>query len=105
MKIHLRKYFSLFLLTLFLFPQIEKNVHDLKHTTDFHCKATDEHFHQAQHTCPICEFTVPAITVPAEQNTEFSFVTSSDFVLSFNETKLISLANYFVSLRGPPVVS
>ena len=99
------KYFPLFLLSIFLFPQVEKNIHDLKHKDDFFCKASDKHLHEQQHECPICEFILPVTTVAVNKNFVFSISSFSDFVLPFIEEKAISSLHYSVSLRGPPVVS
>ncbi len=54
----LKKYGALFLLLLFLFPVVEKQLHIYEHSADEHCYASDKHFHEMEHTCSICEFTL-----------------------------------------------
>jgi hypothetical protein len=54
----LKKYGSLFLLLLFLFPLVEKEIHNYEHTTDEHCLSTDAHFHTERHNCSICDYTL-----------------------------------------------
>ncbi|MBI4929978.1 MAG: hypothetical protein HY841_04385 [Bacteroidetes bacterium] len=97
-----KKYFSLFLLALFLCPLIEKSIHDFTHKNTFSCKGTDKHFHHAHPACPICEFTIPVLTVPVDENPNFSIFAFSDFTLPHDETPVISSTDYFVSLRAPP---
>lgn len=57
MKLGLKKYFSLFLLGIFLFAYSEKGIHDLLHSDDVHCNSlTEKHYHNAEHHCAICDF-------------------------------------------------
>ncbi len=100
-----RKYISISLLALFLFPLIEKEIHTLEHVDSFHCKASDKHFHELEHTCSICDFIVPVTIVPSEPGYDFSIFVSSSLLFFFDKTEIISAPEYFVSLRGPPVVS
>lgn len=58
MRQQLKKYGSVFLLLLFLFPLVEKQLHIFDHLDDTRCVATDKHFHEMEHVCPICEFTI-----------------------------------------------
>ena len=51
-----KKYISLILLTLFLFPMVEKEVHTFQHASDSHCKSINKHFHKLEHSCGICDF-------------------------------------------------
>jgi hypothetical protein len=53
-----KKYGSIFLLLLFLFPLVEKQLHLYDHVDDNRCLATDKHFHEQEHSCRICEFTI-----------------------------------------------
>jgi hypothetical protein len=52
----LKKYYSVLLLAIFLFPLAEKEVHALEHRSDFHCSSADQHFHELEHNCEICDF-------------------------------------------------
>ena len=103
MLVRFKSVFSAFLLTLFLFPLVEKEIHVLHHVESFHCKASDQHFHEQQHTCSICDFIVPVTIAPAQPVYDFSIYATSSFVISFREAKVISSPKYFVSLRAPPV--
>ncbi len=52
-----KRYFSLFLLGIFLFAYAEKGVHDILHLNDIHCHALDQkHYHNQEHHCYICDF-------------------------------------------------
>ena len=103
MLIRLQSFFSAFVLALFLFPLVEKEVHAFQHADAFHCKATDKHFHEQEHSCPICDFIVPVGTAPSRAVYNFEVYASSSIVLPFSETKIFSSSKYFVSLRAPPV--
>jgi hypothetical protein len=52
-----QRYISCLLLALFLFPMVEKQLHAFEHAEEFHCTSTDKHFHDAEHSCEICDFT------------------------------------------------
>ena len=94
---------SAFLLLLFIFPLVEKEVHTLRHVEAFHCKATDKHFHEIQHACAICDFIVPVTTAPSKPDHDLNVYTSSSLILFYSETKVVSVTEYFPSLRAPPV--
>ena len=100
-----RKYVSISLLALFLFPIIEKEIHTLQHVDSFHCKASDKHFHELQHNCSICDFIVPITTAPSQPNYDFNVYASSSQLFLSSEENLFSAPKYFVSLRAPPVIS
>ncbi len=53
-----KKYFPVIFLFLFLFPMVEKEIHALEHSTDVHCSSYDFHFHDLEHNCSICDFTI-----------------------------------------------
>ena len=59
MKQQVIKYYSLFLLVVFLFPMAEKELHSLEHRNDTHCSSTQKHFHQNEHHCFICDYITP----------------------------------------------
>jgi hypothetical protein len=58
MRKEIKKYFSLVLLFLFLFPMVEKEVHAFEHSADEHCSTNEKHFHNLEHHCGICDFTL-----------------------------------------------
>ena len=81
----IKNIFSLFLLFLFIFPLIEKEVHDFECTTDVHCTASEIHFHNLEHHCDICDFTITDSNgIPS---TDVSFVISAQ---NFSYSELIS---------------
>ena len=54
-----RRFTSIFILFLFLFPQVHKSVHDFEHRKDFHCDAkAEKHFHTFEHVCKLCDFSL-----------------------------------------------
>jgi hypothetical protein len=105
MLVRLKPIFALSLLFLFLFPLVEKEVHGLQHVETFHCKASDKHFHEQQHSCPICDFIVPVTVAPSKADYDFSIYLSRSLSLFYVETKAVSSPKYFVSLRAPPIVA
>jgi hypothetical protein len=54
----LKKYSSIFLLLLFLFPMTEKALHAYEHQSDTHCTSTDKHFHAPEHSCDLCDLSI-----------------------------------------------
>jgi hypothetical protein len=66
---------SLSFLLLFLFPLVEKQLHAMEHADDIHCNATDKHFHEAEHSCSICDYTFS--DTPSELKAEYSFFLST----------------------------
>ncbi len=49
---------AIVMLFLFLYPQVQKGMHDFGHQNDFHCSSTAAHFHQAEHDCSLCDFNI-----------------------------------------------
>jgi hypothetical protein len=99
----LKKYGSLFLLLLFLFPIVEKQLHAFDHVNDKHCQATDKHFHELEHSCSICEFTI-ADTCPVP-DTGLHIVISeyNHSFQSFIESKHLPEAFQDLPSRAPPI--
>lgn len=55
--------FAWLLLALFMFPQVQKGMHDFEHRHDTHCDAkAEQHLHPLEHVCSICDFSVPVST-------------------------------------------
>ncbi|MES2591872.1 MAG: hypothetical protein V4608_08310 [Bacteroidota bacterium] len=97
------KYSSFILLVLFLFPMVEKQVHAFEHITDTHCTANDKHFHEAEHHCDICDFTITDSNSSA--SIDYHFIIS---VNPFSFQTLIAsvhVQNAFQNLpsRAPPI--
>lgn len=87
-----------------MFPQIEQQIHAFEHLDDFHCSSSDKHFHEQEHTCAICDYTVPDKNEPTEANfcivqyaADFNY--SSTYFFHFSEKN-----NYNLSARAPPIV-
>ena len=99
----IKKYFSFFLLFLFLFPIIEKQLHAFEHNADSHCTATDKHFHTPEHSCSICDFTITDSNAAPE--TKVQFVISSNQFLFHSFTESVNTPTAFQDLpsRAPPV--
>ena len=101
---HLKRILSLCFLLVFLFPLVEKGIHDANHLDDAHCVATDKHFHSLEHTCPICDYTITHNSITPE--------TDSVFIISIQEfTFLPFVQNHFhptpflhLPARAPPFI-
>jgi hypothetical protein len=101
-----KKYFSFFLLGVFLFSYSEKGIHALIHADDPHCHALNaKHFHTIEHNCPICDFELPFF------DTSLSF-TQPHFIRSYAaanhfsaERRIIASGNSFSSSRAPPITA
>jgi len=105
MLLRLKKYSSLFLLSIFLFAYTEKGIHDILHTDDVHCHSlAEKHFHNAEHHCFICDFDISTFGTA-------SFSTQHSFLLHSNEAVFLLTENnfgYSISspsyTRGPPAL-
>lgn len=99
---HLKNYFSIVLLLIFLFPIIEKDVHDIEHKNDFHCGAVEKHFHSAEHHCPICNFIFTSSEGPAKAETKIIvFCASFSYAASINSVYELNRIDNSGS-RAPP---
>ncbi len=82
---YIKKYLAVLFLFLLLFPLTEKALHAFEHHDDIHCSITDKHFHEQEHECSICDFTITDSNgIPC---TDVSFVISSQ---KFSYTEFIS---------------
>ena len=98
-----KKYYSFFFLFLLLFPLVEKGIHALEHHNEIHCTITDKHFHEQEHECSICDFTITdsnglpsndiAFTIPSQY---FSY---QELVLSLH----IPFSYSNLPSRAPPI--
>ena len=100
----LKKYSSFFLLLLFLFPVVEKQVHTFIHYSDNHCSSTtDKHFHESEHSCNLCDFNFTDST-PLEKS-DLSFyikITPASFNIFIKNSKAADPL-YHLPCRAPPV--
>ncbi|TAL58372.1 MAG: hypothetical protein EPN85_11745 [Bacteroidetes bacterium] len=102
----IREYFSLFFLSLFVFPYVQKGIHDLEHASEVHC--TDKlstHLHEFSHTCSLCDYTIgkELSTVSAVELGFEEFTTP--FLFSEIEDTPFESVKYLFLLRAPPVLS
>jgi hypothetical protein len=105
MKHSLRRFFSLFLLSTFLFAYTEKNVHDIVHSGDEHCHVLNEkHIHTAEHHCAICDFEFPFYDKVSVFKLAFTRTTISTIFLSTEQNIALRKISSLPS-RGPPTLS
>ena len=100
----IKNFLAPFLLVLFLFPQIQKGIHDFEHRHDTHCDAkAEKHFHTLEHVCSICNFSIPV---------SIEFLTFYfNKLITFNEivfqipvgNNIIADCFYKIPPRAPPV--
>ena len=104
MNQQVKKYFSIFLLFLFVFPLAEKEVHSIKHISDLHCSSANKHLHPLEHNCSICDYnSTNSNTSPLAQNNFILSVQNFSFV-PFAENIPVLSAEYNLPARAPPVV-
>ena len=100
-----KKHLYLFLLCLFLFPFVEKGLHDFSHRNDFSCSVkTEKHIHNEEHNCFICDFNIPAATEPTPHSDGFFLTVTSFNYSSFSQHLILPKADYKFSPRSPPLV-
>ncbi len=104
MKKHLQTYSSFLLLLLFLFPLVQQQVHSLEHAEDIHCTATDKHFHNQEHNCSLCDYTVNKSGTSAINSFSFTIASSSFSFNPFIESVNVPLSFSDLPSRAPPVV-
>ena len=97
--------FSVFFLTVFLFPAVVKEVHTINHEKIFHCDANgEEHIHTQHHDCTLCDFVIPVISAPPLSQDNFSSLQFAKYVFP-NAVEVYFSSSHFSSaqLRAPPV--
>lgn|GEM_PF-699859 len=105
MNLSIRKYLSLFLLSIFLFAYTEKSVHDVLHADDVHCHSiTEKHFHNIEHHCAICDFEFPFFDKAHVQQLSFTHSFTSSIFLATEQNIALSEISSLPS-RAPPVVA
>jgi hypothetical protein len=102
----LKSILAFFTLLVFLFPQVEKEVHQYLHAVNVHCQEHDVvHFHNVEHHCFLCDFTSPVSPTPVPQKiaiAEHFWAQQSFFHTSFS---YFLQPKDFHSLRGPPAIA
>lgn len=100
-----RRYFSLFLLSIFLFAYTEITVHSIEHSGDEHCHVIGErHIHNAEHHCAICDFEFPFYDNVHVLKLTFTSTTISTIFLSTEQNLALRKVSTLPS-RGPPTLS
>lgn len=99
----LQKYLSLVLLVLFLFPMVEQQLHAFEHSADKHCTASTKHFHEQEHHCDICDFTLTDSNCSA--NADYQYIVSVQHALFSSVIESLYIPGIFQNLpsRAPPV--
>jgi hypothetical protein len=104
MKQTIIKYFSIFLLSIFLFPLVDKEIHAFEHAGDSHCTSINKHFHTAEHHCPICDFTFTSSENPKKADNSITiFASSFSYTPSINSIYELNTIDNTGS-RAPPIV-
>lgn len=103
MRQQLKKYGSIFLLLLFLFPLVEKQLHIFDHLDETHCVSTDKHFHEQEHSCRICEFTISTPGILPDIHLHFILSEEVFTFQSFKESVHTPEAFQDLPSRAPPV--
>src|SRR3972149_5576669 len=101
-----KKYLSLFFFSLFLFPYMQKEIHDLERPSAIHCTdKSSAHLHELSHTCSLCDYNIGKTITPVDPS-EFGLVqVSSSFLFSEIEATSFESVKYLFLLRAPPVLS
>jgi hypothetical protein len=103
----LKLYFSLFFLTVFLFPAVVQDVHAINHEKAFHCDANGEqHLHTQHHDCTLCDFVLPVVSSPSNADNNFSLFYFASTIFP-NQAGVYFSSSQFssASLRAPPAIS
>ncbi len=82
---------------------LEKGRHEFQHKAEIHCTATDKHFHNLEHSCSICEFTVTHSTYPVASNFQFNISVQQFLFLPFVESINAPNAFQHIPARAPPI--
>jgi len=100
-----KMYSGVLFLLLFLFPQVQKGLHDFEHRHDVHCDATSElHLHQLEHVCKLCDFSISVGVENAIINYDL-FLNEVSFLFSQGNSQLTFIASWKqLPARAPPVV-
>ena len=101
----LKPWFSVFLLAIFLFPTIVKEVHTVNHEKRFHCDANgDQHLHTLHHDCNLCDFVIPVVSAPSSFQTHFFLTHFAEYSFPHQVEFYFSSSRFSSpSLRAPPV--
>lgn len=94
---------SVCLLFLFLFPQVQKGLHDFSHRNDSHCAATTEqHLHSLEHVCFICDFSVPVSDFTSVYCIQPEIINVLYEGFFNGDSEFFNDFKFQIDLRGPP---
>jgi hypothetical protein len=97
---------AVFSLLVFLFPQVEKEIHNHEHSVNVRCTEHDiVHFHKAEHHCFLCDFTSPVSPSPVLQKIALAEHHLNTNQFFFTEFAFLLQPKDFHSLRGPPSIA
>ena len=99
----LKSILAVFALLVFLFPQVEKEIHNFEHHSQVNC--TDHnyvHFHKAEHHCYLCDFTHVVISSPSAIIWAITDPPSIANIFKKTEQFVKERSVHFQSLRAPP---
>jgi hypothetical protein len=101
----LKSVFSVFLLAVFLFPTIVKEVHTVNHEKRFRCDANGEqHLHVQHHDCTLCDFVLPVVSSASDIELNFSLFSFASVIFpGRGEFYFSSYQFSSAQLRAPPV--
>jgi hypothetical protein len=99
-----RKYLSLFLLSIFAWPLVEKGIHDFSHADDEHCTSrTAYHIHDQQHQCSLCDLDITSPLTPSHTDDVVIAETPVACLFYFHPAGFVPSPHFSFSLRGPPL--
>lgn len=98
-----KKYVSILFLLIFLFPLVEKQIHEFEHKDDIHCSASDKHFHELEHNCSVCDHTLIDSTYSATTDYQLTLSFQPFSFRPFVESIHTPEAFQYLPARAPPV--
>lgn len=100
----IRKSFFLLTLILFLFPQVEKVLHEIEHINDFHCnEKSSTHLHELSHDCKLCEYNIKDPATPPDQFEKFTSGREASMKIVFSDEFPVLSRTFLFLLRAPPI--
>lgn len=101
----LKKYISLLLLVLFLYPTATEWLHNYAHKDDVTCTQTGLHFHPTEHHCVIDDFLFYVSDIPPDLQITVHFTTELlRYIFSYLAPAIYLAYKCHFSLRGPPII-
>ncbi len=98
----LKPILAIFTLLVFLFPLMEKGLHDFSHISDKHCISADKHFHPSEHHCEVCDFTNDFNGLPSFNQPDLLLSEQGNLDFFSTKNNILLQKKHFHSLRAPP---